>query len=80
MHLARGATGRLAWLTAFSAGKMPAGPTARMAMLLRLTATPLFKMLLNQCDGHPRSYLQNMERQFLSAFLRLRRLAVDKDS
>jgi hypothetical protein len=75
-----GATGRRVWLTAFSAGKMPAGLTARMAMLLRLTATPLFKMLLNECDRHPCSYLQNMERQFLSAFLCLCRLAVDKDS
>jgi hypothetical protein len=33
---------------------------------------------LNQCDRHPRSDLQNMERQFLGAFLSLRRLAVDK--
>jgi len=37
------------------------------------------RLRLNQCDGYPRSYLQNMERQFLSAFLRLRRLAVDKN-
>ena len=29
-----GRCGRLAWLSAFSAGKMPAGPTAKMAVLL----------------------------------------------
>jgi hypothetical protein len=34
---------------------------------------------LNQCDRHLRSYLQNTERQFLSAFLLLCRLAVDKN-
>jgi hypothetical protein len=37
------------------------------------------RLRLNQCDRYPRSYLQNLERQFLGAFLRLRRLAVNKN-
>jgi hypothetical protein len=32
-HLACGATGRLPWLMVVSAGRMPAGLTAKMAML-----------------------------------------------